>query len=235
MQDPKEGVRARRYKISVATDGSETSKTFIGNEPSCAGWLLSFRVDLPAGSMISANMVCRDNWEGSTGGLEFSSWLVLAGGQLFVPYPSLDLTFTDFLSGGGGTETTIFLTARSVSRATQVDHSASVLYGLSGPKTVNSGATETFEVPDGASGYQVGIGTAGGDWTIVEKIDPGGGIGDLVLASYSVEFGESNSGDVGGQNWRLVVPASDVSAKNEHGSASGTINLFWQYQLRKLY
>ena len=234
MQDSTEGVRTRRFKISVATDGSATSKTFIGNEPSCAGWLLSFRVDLPTGSMISANMVCRDNWEGSTGGLEFSSWTVLAGGQLFVPYPSLDLTFTDFLSGGGGTETTIFLTARSVSRATQIDHSASVMYGLSGPKSKDAGETETFAVPDGASAYQVGIGTAGGDWTIVEQISPGG-VGALVLASYSVEFGESNSGDVGGQNWRLAIPASDILAKNNSGDTAGTINIFWRYQLRKLY
>ena len=230
-------VRTRRYEVSVPTDGSESSLIFIGNEPSCAGWLLSFKVELPAGSMVSCDMTCRDDWENSSVGLEFNGWAVEAGGQLFVPYPSMDLSFSDFLQGGGGTETTVQVTARSVARGTQIDHSESVMYGLTGPKTTASGATTTLEKPDGASHYQIGISKAGGPWEIVHQIDPGGGIGALVLSYFEADSSESNSGDIGGENWRLLIPAdgSEVTAKNTHGSAAGTINVFWKYNLRSVH
>jgi len=230
-------VRVRKYAVSVPTNGDESSLSFIGNEPSCAGWLLSFRVELPAGSMISAQMTCRDAWENNSVGLEFNGWMVEAGGQLFVPYPSLDIGFTDFLSGGGGTETVVHITARSVAEGIQIDHSKSVMYGVSGPKTVNSGDTETLDKPDGASHYQIGIGKAGGPWEIRNQVDPGGGVGNLVLSYFLADASDSSSGDVGGENWRLLVPAdgSEVTAKNTHASAAGTINLFWKYSLRSVH
>jgi hypothetical protein len=230
-------VRTRRYNVSVPTDGSESSLIFIGNEPSCAGWLLSFKVELPAGSMISCDMTCRDDWENNSVGLEFYGWAVESGGQLFVPYPSMDLSFTDFLQGGGGTEATVQVTARSVARGTQIDHSKSVMYGLSGPKSVDSGATETLEKPAGASGYQIGLGKAGGPWEVRHQIDPGGGVGNLVLSYFLADSTVDSSPDVGGENWRLLIPAdgSEVTAKNTHASASGTINVFWKYSLRSVH
>ena len=187
--------------------------------------------------MISADMTCRDDWEANSEGLEFNQWLLISGGQLFVPYPSLDLSFTDFLQGGGGDESVIDVTARSVSRGTQVDHSNSVMYGVSGPKTVNSGASETFEKPDGASAYQIGISKAGGPWEIVQQIDPGGGVGNLVLAYFEVDSTEVNSADSGGENWRLLVPAdtSEITAKNTSGDTAGTINVFWKYDLKGVF
>jgi len=230
-------VRVRKYAISVPTNGDESAISFIGNEPSCAGWLLSFRVQLPAGSLLEAQMTCRDNWEDLSRGIAFNGWLVEQGGQLYVPYPSLDISFTDFLSGGGGTESIVHLTARSVSRGTQVDHSNSIMYGLSGPKTTNSGATTTISRPDGANFYQVGIGKAGGPWEIINQIDPGGGVGNLVLSYFELDSSEANSGDVGGENWRLIPAADDseITAKNTHASDAGTVNVFWKYDLKKVF
>ena len=230
-------IRTRRYDVTVDTAGNESPLIFIGNEPSCSGWLLSFRTQLPAGSLLQASMTCRDDWENLSRGLAFNSWMVESGGQLFVPYPSLDLAFTDFLGLGGGTSSRVHITARSVARGTQVDHSESVMYGMSGPKTVNAGDTRTFEKPDGASFYQIGIGKAGGPWEIVNQIDPGGGVGDLVLSYFEADSTESNSGDVGGENWRLLIPSdgSEVTAKNTHASAAATINVFWKYSLRSVH
>jgi len=230
-------IRTRRYDITVDTAGNESPVVYIGNEPSCAGWLLSFRTQLPAGSLLEAFMTCRDDWENLTRGIEFNGWLVEEGGQLFVPYPAIELAFADFLGMGGGTSSRVHVTARSVARGTQVDHAGSVMYGVSGPKTTNSGATTTIDRPDGACGYKVGISKAGGPWEIVHQIDPGGGVGSLVLSYFELDSSDTNSGDVGGETWRLLVPAdgSEVTAKNTHGSASGTVNFFWKWDLKKVF
>ena len=58
-----------------------------------------------------------------------------------------------------------------------------------------------------------------------------------ILSYFLADSTVDSSPDVGGENWRLLVPAdaSEVSAKNTHASATGTINVFWRYNLRSVH
>jgi hypothetical protein len=228
-----DGFRVRKYRLTVPTDGSTTPSIFIGNEPNACGWLLSFAVALQDGQFITANLDGRDEWESNRRGVRFHEWDCNRGGNLFVPYPSLNLTFTDSIAGSGADETVIMIVARSVSLGTQVDHYNSVLFGTSGPATVASGATQSFTAPAGAGWFQANIGAAGGDWIVTSNRVIGGGAAQT-LAQYALDFAEKNSGDVGGEAWRVLGPNATVTMRNNHGSASGSVTCFWRYDLKNL-
>jgi hypothetical protein len=227
------GFKVRKYVIDVPTDGSTTSSVFIGNEPNACGWLLSFSVNLQDGQFITGNLTGRDIWEDNRRGVRFDDWDVSRGGNLFVPYSSLELSFQDTVAGSGADISEIRIVARSVALGTQVDHYNSVLYGTAGPTEVASGATGTFTAPRGAGWFQANIGAAGGPWIVSSNRTPGGGTAEA-LAMYQLDFSDSTSGDVGGEAWRLVGANGTITMRNNHGSAAGDGIVYWRYDLKSL-
>jgi hypothetical protein len=221
----------RRYLLSVSDSGAPTSPVYIGNEPNCAGWELSWHVRPADSAFVTTALSVKDEWEDGPDAITIGFFATGVGGKLFVPYPSVSLLCKDQDAPAAGNSSTVKIVARPV----MCDgHSGadSIVYGWESAP-IDAGASQDFDAPDAAQWYKVTQNGAGGPFLVSVNQNLGGG--ETTLSKWKIlETGTSNPNE-GGERWsELGMPDCTINVKNEHGADATSATVWWKFDLRKL-
>lgn len=224
--------RFRNYTLTVSDSGAASSAIWVGNEPNCAGWELTWKVNPAPKSFVVSTIEARDEWENGPKSLEIGPFCTMVGGKLFVPYPSFSLTCKDQDAPDDGNDSTVRIVARVV---TCDGHSAasSIVTGFEGAP-VSAGGDQDFSAPVQAQWFKVTTSAAGGPWVVKENQTlPFGG--ETTLNSWKISESDTLARNQGGLTWNdLGMRTTKINVANDHGADSSQVTLWWKFDLRRL-
>jgi hypothetical protein len=180
----------RRELVDVPTGPGQTDDIRLGDyDPQVSGWLISIAsVTKVAAALPNVIIDGLDNWLGSAAlhfGDQNAGIQVNNGGRIYVPYPTVRLSFFD-QNGSGGASPQLSVLGRPL-RGYEAAGFSTVAVGTSQATIANAG-TNAFNVPLGASSYWVSRPDNGGTVEVLCDDGVGNSVSEYVLDANDVSY-----------------------------------------------